>query len=331
MKCPACGFEQVKGKACDQCQTRMEKTVSGFRPRTPLRPIDPERIAKLRESQIPKDFPATPPTAVPEIPPQGKAPEQVSGHSIPDENSEPVSEPLSHPEISENSDAPDSDILDEDTPEIVKSWPDASYPRSSDQPDLEYSAGAENKESLIKEEVAKLSSSLGIDSNILPPDAGEPLAEPLQEELKKELTGDVSVSEAPLADQVGPICRLDVQERVDRLAQLIVTTTPMVQDRSVKCYLGIVSTSVFIRAHTLQKFLNEPPLDEVVSIRSSVMEKSFEKAKIMALAGLKIEASRKGADAVVALVVDQAVGQEGIWLHYMGTAVRFTQIQKDSG
>ena len=189
-------------------------------------------------------------------------------------------------------------------PEISGSGPDSAArqePSALEAEDQEVSGG--EPDSAVGQEVVRMTS---------PPNREKTPSLP-----RVEGPGDESALPTPQPEEISaslprplhPAKKVPAKERLEHLAHLIVTTTPAVEGWEVQAYLDIVGTSVLVRADALGV-----PL-------SASMERPFEKAKKLALAELKVEAARRGADAVVGLVVSQAAAQEGIWLHFMGTAV----------
>ncbi len=109
-------------------------------------------------------------------------------------------------------------------------------------------------------------------------------------------------------------------ERLEQLERLIVTGTPQIEGRQILAYHGIVFAIVFIRGDLVKERLDSMTA-EVISIRSSPLEGPFEKARTVALTDLKVEAAKRGANAVVGLTISQTPGIGGIWLCLVGTAV----------
>jgi uncharacterized protein YbjQ (UPF0145 family) len=101
---------------------------------------------------------------------------------------------------------------------------------------------------------------------------------------------------------------------------LIVTSTPQIEGRQILAYHEVVSVTVFVRGDLVKERLDSMT-GEVISILSSPLEGPFEKAKMVALADLKVEAAKRGANAVVGLTMTQTPGIGGIWLCLVGTAV----------
>jgi uncharacterized protein YbjQ (UPF0145 family) len=109
-------------------------------------------------------------------------------------------------------------------------------------------------------------------------------------------------------------------ERLEQLERLIVTGTPQIEGRQILAYHGIVSSTVFVRGELVKERLDSMT-GEVISIRSSPLDGPFEKARTVALTDLKVEAAKRGANAVVGLAISQTPGIGGIWLYLVGTAV----------
>ncbi len=109
-------------------------------------------------------------------------------------------------------------------------------------------------------------------------------------------------------------------DRLEQLERLIVTSTPQIEGRQILAYYGIVAATVFVRGDLVKERLDNVT-GEVISIRSSPLEGLFEKARTVALTDLKVEAAKRGANAVVGLTMSQTLGIGGIWLYLVGTAV----------
>ena len=112
-----------------------------------------------------------------------------------------------------------------------------------------------------------------------------------------------------------------VRERLEQLEHMIVTTTPGIEGGMILAYQGIVTATVLVKGDLLIRQFLQGILGEVASIRSSSLEDPFERAKTIALTDLKVEAAKRGANAVVGLTMSQAPAMEGVWLHLVGTAV----------
>ena len=150
------------------------------------------------------------------------------------------------------------------------------------------------------------------------PPKTEAIPEPPQQ-AEKETKTPVPGSEKPASAKKGT-SQSGVQEKLEQLERLIVTTTSGLEGKLILAYHGVVAATVFVKADLLKERL-ENVTGEVIGIRSSPLEGPFEKARTVALTDLKVEAAKRGANAVVGLTMDQTPGIGGIWLHLVGTAV----------
>jgi uncharacterized protein YbjQ (UPF0145 family) len=125
--------------------------------------------------------------------------------------------------------------------------------------------------------------------------------------------------EMPATAKQDPVSE-GVHEKLGQLERLILTSTPGVEGRQVLAYQGVVAATVLIRGALLKEILQDTA-GEVVSIRSTSLQGAFEKARMVAIADLKLEAAKKGADAIVGLAMSHIPGTGGIWLSVVGTAV----------
>ena len=104
---------------------------------------------------------------------------------------------------------------------------------------------------------------------------------------------------------------------------MIVTTTPNVEGRPVKEYLGIINAQSIIGANILKDFLGG--LRDVFGGRSKTYEKVIEQAKEDALRELAEKAQSMGANAIIGVDLDfETIGGSGSMLMVIasGTAVR---------
>ena len=99
------------------------------------------------------------------------------------------------------------------------------------------------------------------------------------------------------------------------------TSTPGVEGRQILSYQGIVAATVLVKGDLVIKQFLQGVTGDVASVRSTCLEEPYEKARMVALTDLKVEAAKKGANAVVGLTISQAQATEGVWLHLVGTAV----------
>ena len=115
---------------------------------------------------------------------------------------------------------------------------------------------------------------------------------------------------------------------VDRLKQVIVTTTPDVQGRDVTDYKGVVTAGAVVRLEELRPYING--IGDVGALRSAPFYEQLRKARDIAMTDLKIEAAKLGGNAVVGVSFQyeqsQSTGQSDrlIWIIATGTAVHLT-------
>lgn len=105
---------------------------------------------------------------------------------------------------------------------------------------------------------------------------------------------------------------------------MIVTTTPFVEGRPVRDYLGIVTGEVIVGANIFKDLFAS--VRDIVGGRAGAYESTLRDARLEAFAELEAEAARLGADAVIGIDIDyEVVGQGGsmLMVSVSGTAVRF--------
>ncbi len=119
-----------------------------------------------------------------------------------------------------------------------------------------------------------------------------------------------------------------VTQLVDRLKQVIVTTTPDVQGRDVTDYKGVVTAGAVVRLGELRPYIDG--IGDVGALRSAPFYEQLRKARDIAMTDLKIEAAKLGGNAVVGVSFQyeqsQSTGQSDrlIWIIATGTAVHLT-------
>ena len=104
---------------------------------------------------------------------------------------------------------------------------------------------------------------------------------------------------------------------------MIITTTPTVEGRPVRDYLGVVTGEVIVGANIFKDLF--AGIRDIVGGRAGAYESTLRDARRQALAELESEARRLGADAVVAVDLDyEVVGQGGsmLMVSISGTAVK---------
>lgn len=101
---------------------------------------------------------------------------------------------------------------------------------------------------------------------------------------------------------------------------MIVTTTPTVEGRPIKSYLGIVSGEAIIGANVIRDIFAS--ITDIVGGRSGAYEAKLMEAREIALEEMVERARRLGANAVVGVDLDYEVVREGmLMVTASGTAV----------
>jgi uncharacterized protein YbjQ (UPF0145 family) len=107
------------------------------------------------------------------------------------------------------------------------------------------------------------------------------------------------------------------------MANVIITTTPTVEGRTIAEYRGIVTGEAILGANIFKDLF--AGIRDIVGGRSGAYEEELRKARMIALEELAVAAQQAGADAVVGVDLDyETVGQGGSMLMVTasGTAVR---------
>ena len=103
---------------------------------------------------------------------------------------------------------------------------------------------------------------------------------------------------------------------------MIMTTTPAIEGKKVRTYLGIVSGEAILGANLFKDLFAS--VRDIVGGRSAAYEQELIKAREIALKEVENEAARRGANAVIGIDLDyEVVGQGGSMLMVTacGTAV----------
>ena len=103
---------------------------------------------------------------------------------------------------------------------------------------------------------------------------------------------------------------------------MIISTTPALEGRPIRDYLGIVTGEVIVGANIFKDLFAN--IRDIVGGRAGAYESTLRKARQQAFAELEAEAHRLGADAVVGVDIDyEVVGKDGAMLmvSVSGTAV----------
>ncbi len=104
---------------------------------------------------------------------------------------------------------------------------------------------------------------------------------------------------------------------------MIATTTPTIEGRPIREYLGLVTGEAIMGANVFRDMF--AGIRDIVGGRSAAYEKELRKARKVAFEDLESDARELGADAVVGIDLDyETVGQGGTMLMVTisGTAVK---------
>jgi len=104
---------------------------------------------------------------------------------------------------------------------------------------------------------------------------------------------------------------------------MIISTTPTLEGRPIRDYLGIVTGEVIVGANIFKDLF--AGIRDIVGGRAGAYESTLRDARLEAFRELSEEARRMGADAVVAVDIDyEVVGQGGsmLMVSVSGTAVK---------
>jgi uncharacterized protein YbjQ (UPF0145 family) len=105
---------------------------------------------------------------------------------------------------------------------------------------------------------------------------------------------------------------------------MILSTTPTIEGRPIREYLGIVTGEVIVGANVFKDLF--AGVRDIVGGRAGAYEQTLRDARREALDELAYEAEKLGADAVVAIDLDyEVVGASGsmLMVSASGTAVKF--------
>ncbi|AVX21855.1 MAG: YbjQ family protein [Bacillota bacterium] len=103
---------------------------------------------------------------------------------------------------------------------------------------------------------------------------------------------------------------------------MIITTTPTVEGKPIREYLGIVSGEAIMGANVVRDFFAS--VTDIIGGRSGAYESKLVEAREIALKEMAEMARRRGADAVVGVDLDYEVVREGmLMVTASGTAVKF--------
>lgn len=103
---------------------------------------------------------------------------------------------------------------------------------------------------------------------------------------------------------------------------MIITTTPNIEGKNIKSYLGIVHGDTILGANIIRDVF--AVFTDIVGGRSGAYEEELRKAKDIAMSELIKDAESKGANAIVGIDFDyETVGGKGsmLMVNVSGTAV----------
>jgi uncharacterized protein YbjQ (UPF0145 family) len=103
---------------------------------------------------------------------------------------------------------------------------------------------------------------------------------------------------------------------------MIVSTTPTLEGRTIRSYLGVVCGEAILGANVFKDFF--AGIRDIVGGRSAAYEQELKKARQIAFAEAEAEAQELGANALVGVDIDyEVVGQSGsmLMVSVSGTAV----------
>lgn len=104
---------------------------------------------------------------------------------------------------------------------------------------------------------------------------------------------------------------------------MIITTTPTIEGRPVRDYLGIVTGEVIVGANIFKDLF--AGIRDIVGGRAGAYEGALRDARNEAFRDLEAEARDRGADAVIGIDIDyEVVGTNGsmLMVSVSGTAVK---------
>lgn len=101
---------------------------------------------------------------------------------------------------------------------------------------------------------------------------------------------------------------------------MLISTTPNLEGKTIKSYLGIVSGEAILGANIFRDFFAN--ITDIIGGRASSYESELRKAKEIALNEMMQEAQYLGANAVVGVDLDyETIGQSMLMVSASGTAV----------
>lgn len=104
---------------------------------------------------------------------------------------------------------------------------------------------------------------------------------------------------------------------------MLVTTTPLIEGRTIHQYLGVVTGEAILGANLIKDFF--AGIRDIVGGRASAYETELKRAREIAFAEMERAAAERGANAFVGVDLDyETVGGQGsmLMVSVSGTAVR---------
>jgi len=103
---------------------------------------------------------------------------------------------------------------------------------------------------------------------------------------------------------------------------MIVTTTPSIEGRPIRDYLGVVTGEAILGANVFRDLF--AGIRDVIGGRSGSYEQVLREARDAALSEMEAEAKKRGADAIVGVDLDYETVSQGTMLMVTasGTAVK---------
>jgi uncharacterized protein YbjQ (UPF0145 family) len=103
---------------------------------------------------------------------------------------------------------------------------------------------------------------------------------------------------------------------------MIVTTTPSIEGRAIRDYLGVVTGEAILGANVFRDLF--AGIRDVIGGRSGSYEEVLREARDAALSEMETEAKKRGADAIVGVDLDYETVGQGTMLMVTasGTAVK---------
>ena len=115
---------------------------------------------------------------------------------------------------------------------------------------------------------------------------------------------------------------------VERLNRVTISTTSVIENRSVLEYKGVVTAGAVVKLEGWSTYLDQ--LKDAGALRSAPFFNHLQKARDIVMTDLKIEASKLGANGVVGITVQFDQSQQEnqverlVWMAATGTAVVLT-------